>query len=133
MKGKNVGLVFDETYGLLSHAKAALVASGTASLETALFRVPQIVCYKTNWLTYIIAKTVIKIEHLSLVNILLGKEIIKELIQKKLKKENLCRELDNLFFEKERILAGYDKLSTLLNTKGKGASKNAARFILDSI
>jgi len=131
IKERNVALVFNETYGLLSHAKAALVASGTATLETALFRVPQIVCYKTNWLTYIIAKTVIKIEYLSLVNILLGKEIVKELIQKRLNKENLSRELNNLFVEKEMILTGYDKLSTLLNKKG--ASKNAARFILDSI
>jgi lipid-A-disaccharide synthase len=131
IKERNVALVFNETYGLLSHAEAALVTSGTATLETALFRVPQIVCYKTNWLTYIIAKTLIKIDYLSLVNILLGKEIVKELIQKRLNKENLSRELDNLFVEKERILKGYDKLSTLLNTKG--ASRNAARFILDSI
>ena len=131
IKERNVALVFNETYGLLSHAEAALVTSGTATLETALFRVPQIVCYKTNWLTYIIAKTLIKIDYLSLVNILLGKEIVKELIQKRLNKENLSRELDNLFVEKERILKGYDKLSTLLNKKG--ASKNAARFILDSI
>ncbi len=131
IKERNVALVFNETYGLLSHASAALVTSGTATLETALFRVPQIVCYKTNWLTYIIAKTLIKIDYLSLVNILLGKEIVKELIQKRLNKENLSRELNNLFVEKEMILTGYDKLSTLLNKKG--ASKNAARFILDSI
>lgn len=131
IKERNVALVFNETYGLLSHAEAALVTSGTATLETALFRVPQIVCYKTNWLTYIIAKTLIKIDYLSLVNILLGKEIVKELIQKRLNKENLSRELNNLFVEKEMILTGYDKLSTLLNKKG--ASKNAARFILDSI
>jgi len=69
IKEKNVALVFDETYGLLSNATAALVTSGTATLETALFKVPQVVCYKTNWITYILAKNLIKIKYLSLVNI----------------------------------------------------------------
>lgn len=128
INGKDVELVFDETYGLLSRAKAALVTSGTATLEAALFKVPQVVCYKTNWLTYLIAKYVIKIEYLSLVNILLGKKVVTELVQKRLNKKNIKKELDSLFVKRDKILYDYDKISTLLAKKG--ASKNAAEFIL---
>ena len=131
IKGKNVELVFDETYGLLSNASAALVTSGTATLETALFNVPQVVCYKTNWLTYLIAKNLIKIKYLSLVNILMDKLVVKELIQADLNKNKLKEELDILLNEKKKILNNYDELSDLLNKKG--ASKNAAQFITDSI
>jgi len=131
IKGKNVELVFDETYGLLSNAIAALVTSGTATLETALFNVPQVVCYKTNWLTYLIAKNLIKIKYLSLVNILMDKLVVKELIQADLNKNKLKEELDILLNEKEKILNNYDELSDLLNKKG--ASKNAAQLIIVSI
>ena len=89
IKGKNVGFVFDETYGLLAKATAAVVASGTASLETALFKVPQVVCYKTNWITYIFAKNLIQIKYLSLVNILMDKLVVKELIQSDFNKINI--------------------------------------------
>ena len=128
---KNVGLVFDETYGLLSNAKAVLVTSGTATLETALFNVPQVVCYKTNWLTYILAKNLIKIKYLSLVNILMDKVVVKELIQNELNKNKLKEELNILLSKSEQILSDYAKLSYLLNKKG--ASKNAAQFIVKSI
>ena len=131
IKGKNVGFVFDETYGLLYNATAAVVTSGTASLETALFKVPQVVCYKTNWITYILAKNLIKIKFLSLVNILMDKLVVKELIQADFNKINIKKELDVLLNERERLLTDYDKLSDLLNKKG--ASKNAAEFIIESI
>lgn len=131
IKKKNVELVFNETYGLLSNAEAALVTSGTATLETALFKVPQVVCYKTSWLTYVIAKNLIQIEYLSLVNILLNKEAVKELIQTGFNKENLKKELKQLFIEREKMLIDYNKLSRLLNKKG--ASRNAANFIINSI
>ena len=124
-------LVFDETYGLLSNATAALVTSGTATLETALFKVPQVVCYKTNWLTYFLAKNLIKIKYLSLVNILMDKLVVKELIQKELNKNRIKMELDILLNDNKEILTDYDKLIELLNKKG--ASKNAAQFILKSI
>jgi len=130
MKGKNVGFVFDETYGLLSNATTAVVTSGTASLETALFKVPQVVCYKTNWVTYILAKNLIKIKFLSLVNILMDRLVVKELIQADFNKINIKEELDILLQERDRILTDYNKLSDLLNKKG--ASKNAAKFILSS-
>jgi lipid-A-disaccharide synthase len=131
IKDKNVALVFNETYGLLSNAKAAFVTSGTATLETALFKVPQVVCYKTNWLTYIIGKSLIKIEYLSLVNILLNKTAVKELIQTALNKGNLSLELSVLFSRRDTILKDYNKISDLLNKKG--ASRNTAQFILSAI
>ena len=127
MKEKNVALVFDETYGLLSNATAALVTSGTATLETAMFKVPQVVCYKTNWLTYCLAKNLIKIKYLSLVNILMDKLVVKELIQSDLNENRLKIEIDTLLNDNKEILKDYDKLSDLLNKKG--ASKNAAEFI----
>jgi len=131
IKEENVAMVFDETYGLLSNATAALVTSGTATLETALFKVPQVVCYKTNWLTYFLAKNLINIKYLSLVNILMDKLVVKELIQADLNKNKLKEELDILLNKNEEILNNYDELSDLLNKKG--ASKNAAQFIAKSI
>ena len=131
IKENNIKLVFDETYGLLSNATAALVTSGTATLETALFKVPQVVCYKTNWLTYFLAKNLIKIKYLSLVNILMDKLVVKELIQSELNTENLKAELNHLINKKESIKDDYEKLIKLLGISG--ASKNAAKFITDSI
>jgi len=131
IKENNIKLVFDETYGLLSNATAALVTSGTATLETALFKVPQVVCYKTNWLTYFLAKNLIKIKYLSLVNILMDKLVVKELIQNELNANRLKIELDILLNDNDKILTNYDKLTDLLNKKG--ASKNAAEIIISSI
>lgn len=131
IKEKNVSLVFDETYGLLYNATAALVTSGTATLETALFNVPQVVCYKTNWLTYVLAKNLIKIKYLSLVNILIDKLVVKELIQSDLNQNTLKQELELVLYKNENTLLAYKKLKELLNKKG--ASKNAAKFITDSI
>jgi len=130
IKEKNGALVFDETYGLLSNATAALVTSGTATLETALFKVPQVVCYKTNWLTYILAKNLIKIKYLSLVNILMDKLVVKELIQSDLNKNKLKQELNILLNDNKKIANAYEQLIDLLNKKG--ASKNAAEFITSS-
>ena len=131
IKEKNVGLVFDETYGLLSNASAALVTSGTATLETSLFNVPQVVCYKANWISYILAKNLIKIKYLSLVNILMDKLVVTELIQSDLNQNKLKQELKLVLYKNENILLAYEKLKELLNKKG--ASKNAAQFIIKSI
>ena len=131
IKEKNIKILFDETYALLSHTSAALVTSGTASLETAFFKVPQVVCYKTNWLTYILAKNLLKIKYLSLVNILMDKLIVKELIQSELNSRMLKKELDLILNNNNKIISNYDKLIDLLDKKG--ASRNAAEFILESI
>ena len=128
---KNVIVVYNETYALLDQSTAALVTSGTASLETALFKVPQVVCYKTNWITYFIAKSLIKIKFISLVNILLKKSVVKELIQSKLNNENLEKELDLILNDNLKIKEEYINLSKLLSKKD--ASNNAARIIFDLI
>ena len=78
---QNVTLVFEATYDLLSHASAAIVTSGTATLETALFKVPQVVVYKAGNLEYAVASKVVKVDYISLVNLIAGKEVVKELIQ----------------------------------------------------
>ncbi len=85
----NVGFVSNKTYDLLSCAHAALVTSGTATLETALYRVPQVVCYRANWISYQIAKRIITLDYISLVNLIMGKEVVKELLQDELTTKNL--------------------------------------------
>ena len=127
----DVDIVFNETYGLLANAEAALVTSGTATLEAALFNVCQVVCYKTNWITYIVASNLIKIKYLSLVNILANKLVVKELIQSDLNKRNLKFELESILNDKKEIISNYNELKGLLDKKG--ASRNAARYIIDSI
>ncbi|WP_435355146.1 lipid-A-disaccharide synthase [Emticicia sp. SJ17W-69] len=93
---KNISIIFDQTYDLLTHSTAALVTSGTATLETALFNVPQVVCYKSSWISYKIAKQLIKVPFISLVNLVAQKEVVKELIQDELNSENLASELKNI-------------------------------------
>ncbi len=131
IKGLDVQLVFNETHALLSHSKAALITSGTATLEAAFLKVPQVVCYKTNWLTYILARVMIKIQFLSLVNIILNKDVVKELIQINLNKNNLIKELNFILNRNNNILKDYDKIIDILNKKG--ASNNVARYIIDTI
>ena len=131
IKDSNVILIKDETYGLLDNAKFALVTSGTATLEAALFKVPQIVCYKTSWLTYFIAKMVVKIKHISLVNIILEKLTVQELIQSKLNKNNLISETKKMMNNKQDMLNDYNDLINMLDKNG--ASKNTGKFIFNSI
>ena len=83
-EGRNIKVVKDQTYSVLKESKIALVTSGTATLETAMFNVPQLVCYKTDSLTYFLAKLFIKIKWISLVNIVMEKEVVREFIQNKM-------------------------------------------------
>ncbi|MBL4592663.1 MAG: lipid-A-disaccharide synthase, partial [Flavobacteriales bacterium] len=92
----DVAIIENKTYDLLQHATAALVVSGTATLETALFKVPQVVCYKTGWLFYNLAKMVIKTKYISLVNLIMNKESVKELIQSELSTINLIKKLTKI-------------------------------------
>jgi lipid-A-disaccharide synthase len=122
-----------QTYSLLSYAKAALVTSGTATLETALFGIPQVICYKGNPVSYQIAKRLVKIKFIGLVNLIMNKEVVKELIQDKLSTENLVRELEAIAAETDRrrqILQDYALLHDLLSKDGN-ASMKAARIISD--
>ncbi|WP_289645034.1 lipid-A-disaccharide synthase [Maribacter aestuarii] len=129
LKGKNVKYVQSKTYDLLSIATGALVTSGTATLETALYKVPQVVCYKANWISYQIAKRIITLEFISLVNLILKKEVVKELIQDDLTKEKLTKELQLVLSSKQRnlILKSYEELTDKLG--GSGASEKAAKLI----
>ena len=128
----SVEICFDETYGLLSNSEAALVTSGTATLETALFNVPQVVCYKTNWITYFLAKTLIKVKFLSLVNIIMNNLVVRELIQSDLNKSNLYIALESILSKsgREDIISYYHDLKICLGNSG--ASKKAADLILFS-
>jgi lipid-A-disaccharide synthase len=128
---KNVSSVVNKTYDLLVQSKAALVTSGTATLETALFAVPEIICYKGSAFSYQIAKRLIKIKFIGLVNLIMDKEVVKELIQDELTVENLKHELNLLLTDKakqQQLKEDYAALKNLLS-KGGHASTNAAESI----
>jgi len=128
----NVEIALDGAYTLLSRATAALVTSGTATLETALFGVPQVVCYKGSRISYEIAKRVIKIKYISLVNLIMDKKVVTELIQDQLTIENLIKELKDILYNQERIQQikkDYTELKSLLR-KDSNASARAAQEII---
>ncbi len=131
IKNKNVSIVVGETYGLLKNSKYALVASGTATLEAALFNVPQIVCYKTSYFSYLIAKLLIKTKYISLVNIILNRLVVKELIQNNLNSKRLKNELEFIMKNSERIKNYYSQIRKKLGEKC--ASKKVAEIITSSI
>ena len=129
----NVSAVKNQTYDLLMQAKAALVTSGTATLETALFGVPEVVCYKGSPISYQIAKRVIKVKYISMVNLIMDKLVVKELIQHDLTVENLRRELHELLTNEKKIAEmkkDYKELKRILSEGGHASSK-AAKSIVD--
>ncbi len=129
----NVSYVSGQTYALLKQAKAALVTSGTATLETALFGVPEVVCYKGSNVSYQIGKRLIKVKYISLVNLIMDKLVVKELIQNDLTPANLQKELNDLLNNPERIAQlkkDYDLLKLVLSEGGM-ASANAAGNIVE--
>jgi lipid-A-disaccharide synthase len=126
-KNKDVLLYEEGTYSLLMHADAALVTSGTATLETALFNVPEIVCYKGGTLSYYIARRLIKVKYISLVNLILDREAVPELIQHELNAKSLKNELIKIVKaspERENMLKSFLELQNRLG--GPGASKRVA-------
>jgi len=125
----NVSTVKNKTYDLLLQAKAALVTSGTATLETALFGVPEVVCYKGSFLSYQIGKRLVNVKFISLVNLIMDKLVVKELIQNDLTVENLKRELTELLTDEKRIATlkiDYAALKNLLGQDGNASAKAAA-------
>ncbi len=129
----NVSSVRNKTYELLMQSKAALVTSGTATLETALFQVPEVVCYKGSNISYQIAKRLIKIKYISLVNLIMDKPVVKELIQNDLTVENVKEELSALLFDESRrkqLKNDYENLKNILSAGGN-ASANAAAIIFN--
>ena len=129
----NVSSVRDATYTLLLQSKAALVTSGTATLETALFDVPEVVCYKGSNISYQIAKRLIKVKYISLVNLIMDKPIVKELIQNDLTVGNLRKELDILLTNEAREKQLKEDYASLRHLLGQGghASARAAHIIIE--
>jgi lipid-A-disaccharide synthase len=129
--GRDVCIVSDASYDLLQHAEAAMVTSGTATLETALFGVPQIVCYRGNPVSYLIAKQLVKVKYISLVNLVCEREVVPELIQGDFNTENLQQKLRVIIGPstlRESILAGYVELRTRLG--GPGASRRTGTMMV---
>ena len=133
LQKSGISIVYDDTYNLLNHSTYALVTSGTATLETAFFNIPQVVAYKTSWISYKIAKSFIKVKYISLVNLILNKPIVKELIQSDLNIKNLTKELINLKNEKihDQIKLEYSNLHSIC--RGKEVSKKIAIHMLKTI
>lgn len=130
----NVKLVVNKTYQLLQVSSAAVVTSGTATLETALFYVPEVICYKGNPISYLIAKNLIKVKYICLVNLIMDRPVVKELIQNDLTPNNIADELRLLLTNHKRqrqLLDDYEELRMILGNAG--ASKNAASIIVSDI
>ena len=132
-EGKNVEIVKDQTYTVLKISELSLVTSGTATLEAAMFNVPQLVCYKTDPLTYFLAKLFIKVKWISLVNIIMEKEVVREFIQNKMTPKNLVSEMNNLLSESgnTQILQDYKVLQEKLDSNN--VSEKISKFILENI
>jgi lipid-A-disaccharide synthase len=134
MGNSDVFFVENQTYDLLLNSSAALVTSGTATLETALLSVPEVVCYKATNFSYRLAKWMIKVKFISLVNLIMDREVVKELIQGDLNEDNLVKELDQLLHNGKRqrqLLEDYEELKDKLGNVG--ASEKAAEVIVESL
>ncbi|WP_396169149.1 lipid-A-disaccharide synthase [Flavobacterium sp.] len=133
LKGKNIKFISNETYNLLSHSYAALVTSGTATLETALFKVPEVVCYKGSWASYQIAKRIITLKYISLVNLIMDEEVVTELIQDDCNSVKIKAELAKILEPNYRkvLLEKYETLEQKLG--GIGASDKTAHLIVADI
>ena len=132
LQGFKIPIVFEQTYELLRYSKVAIVTSGTATLETALFNVPQVVCYKTGGLTYHIGKHVVNIEYFSLVNIIMQEEVIKEFLQFNLSTQ-IESELDKILNNKQyrnKMLQKYTDLNKILGKPG--SPERTAKIIVNS-
>jgi len=130
-KEYNVKLSFGNTYRLLTHAKAALVTSGTATLETALFGVPEVVCYKGSTVSFMLAKKLVNIKYISLVNLVMDKEVVKELIQQDFNSENLSKELSNILSDDRSIEMKNEFIRLKEMLGGEGASAKTAGLIMN--
>ena len=130
IKKPNVKIVYDQTYSLLKSSEAAIVTSGTATLETALFNVPQVVCYKAGKISYSIARRLIKVKYISLVNLIMDKLIVKELIQNNFNTYSLKKEIKKILYDRnyrKEITNNYNDMKYKLG--GTGASENASNII----
>lgn len=129
----NIKVIYNDTYSLLKASTYAIVTSGTATLETALFKVPQVVCYKANIFSFLIAKLLVDLKYISLVNLILNKKVVTELIQGECNINNLNKEFNRLQskHEIEKIKKSYSKLDEIL--EGKNVSNKVADAIMQMI
>ncbi len=127
-------IIFGQTYHILSHSHSAMVTSGTATLETGIFKVPQVVCYRGGFISYLIARALVKIKYISLVNLIMDREIVKELIQGDFNERNLENELRKISEPgayRSEMEANYIKLYEKLG--GEGASERVADLMLKTL
>jgi len=134
-KGTGVRILENQTYDLLNNSDLAIVTSGTATLETALFHVPQVVCYKASPISYAIGKRVVKIKYISLVNLILDRLVVTELIQHDLTPENIIKELKAIETHQSEVSVKMEKSYKELEEKlgGGGASQKVASLLIDKI
>lgn len=135
LKGKSIPVVYGQTYRLLQQSVAALVTSGTATLETAILKVPQVVCYSGEGgaLSYLLFKIFVKVKYISLVNLIMGREVVKELLMQKLNRRNLRAELAALLEQdgvRERMLSDYEEVNRRLGAPG-ASRRFAARMVAE--
>ena len=131
LTSESIHVVYNITYDLLKNATAALVTSGTATLETALFKVPEVVCYKGNALSFLLAKSLVKVKFISLVNLIMDKKIVEELIQNDFTTKNINDELNKILNDqpyRESMLKNMDELAEKLG--GQGASDRTASLMI---
>ena len=131
LNGTDIRVVTNQTYHLLSHSVAALVTSGTATLETALIGVPQVVCYRGNMFSYLIARRLVNVKYISLVNLICDRMVVPELIQQELTGETLVKTLNSILESgavRDAVLEGYHELKKQLG--GRGASARVAGLII---
>ena len=133
LKGENIKLIQNKTHELLLHARAALVSSGTATLETGLLDVPQVVCYRSSFITYQIAKRLVKLKFISLINLIMDREVVKELIQDAFNVKEVVRQLKYVLSEsgQKKLKGDYQELRKVLGTGG--ASKKTAQLIFEAL
>ncbi|MEA1873441.1 MAG: lipid-A-disaccharide synthase [Bacteroidota bacterium] len=128
----NIHLLHNETYDILHHAVSGMICSGTATLEAALFNVPQVVCYKTNKITFLIARLIVKIRRFSLVNLILARDAVKELVQYEMTDEGLAKEFNAICPNGDKhdfVLEAYDELKSKLGSQG--VSDRLAKKMID--
>lgn len=130
IKQENVTFIDNKTYDLLAVSYAALVTSGTATLETALFKVPEVVCYKGGWISYQIIKRLISVKYISLVNLIMDREVVKELIQDDFNEKTLEIELQKILEGEKREQLFFDYFELEKKLGGVGASKKVAELIV---
>ena len=136
LKGMNVPVIYGQTYRLLKQSRAALVTSGTATLETAILKTPQVVCYSGEGgaFSYLLFKLFVKVRYISLVNLIMGQEVVKELLMQQLNEKNIKKELQQILPEgpvRQKMLKNYEELNRRLGEPG--ASERFARQIVKDL